>query len=193
MDSFEINKILGAVLGSCLMLLSLNIVANAVFAPHKPAKPGYDIAVAEKAPAGGPVAAPVAEVPIATRLASADLGRGEASAKKCIACHTFAKGEPNRVGPNLWGVLGRAKAGVPGFNYSAAMKGQKGNWTLEDLDVYLQSPRGMVPGTNMTFAGIPRGNERADLIAYLNSHSDNPQPLPKAADAGTAPTQQAAR
>ena len=95
MDSFELNKILGAVLGTCLVLLSLNIAASAVFTPHKPAKPGYDIAVAGRAPAGGkPGAAAAADEPIAELLASADVGRGETSAKKCVACHTFDKGGP---------------------------------------------------------------------------------------------------
>jgi cytochrome c len=191
MDSFELNKIMGAVLGTCLVLLSLNITANAIFAPHKPAKPGYDIAVQE-APAGGKPGAPAApEEPIAKLLASADAGRGEASAKKCIACHTFGKGEPNRVGPNLWGVVGRAKAAVAGFNYSAAMKAKGGNWTIEDLNTYLLNPKAMVPGTNMIFAGIPRATERADLLIFLNAKADNPAPLPKAADAGTAPHRQA--
>ena len=191
MDSFELNKILGAVLGTCLVLLSLNITANAIFAPHKPAKPGYDIAVQEAPAAGKPGAPAAPEEPIAKLLASADPGRGEASAKKCIACHTFGKGEPNRVGPNLWGVVGRAKASVPGFNYSAAMKAKGGNWTIEELNTYLTNPKAMVPGTNMTFAGIPRATERADLLTYINAKADNPAPLPKAADAGTAPGQQA--
>jgi cytochrome c len=191
MDSFELNKILGAVLGTCLVLLSLNITANAIFAPHKPAKPGYDIAVQEAPAAGKPGAPAAPEEPIAKLLASADPGRGEASAKKCIACHTFGKGEPNRVGPNLWGIVGRAKASVPGFNYSAAMKGKGGNWTIDELNDYLRNPKAMVPGTNMNFAGIPRANERADLLTYLNAKADNPAPLPKAADAGTAPGQQA--
>ena len=106
------------------------------------------------------------------------------AAKKCAACHTFGKGEPNRVGPNLWGVVGRPKASEAGFNYSAAMKAQKGNWTLDDLDNYLTNPKAMVPGTNMTFAGIPRGKERADLIAYLNAKSDKPVELPKQTAAG---------
>ena len=185
MDSFELNKIMGAVLGTCLVLLSLNITASAIFAPHKPAKPGYDIAVQEAAPAGKPGAPAAPEEPIAKLLASADAGRGEASAKKCIACHTFGKGEPNRVGPNLWGIVGRAKASVPGFNYSAAMKAKGGNWTIEELNTYLQNPKAMVPGTNMNFAGIPRATERADLLTYINSKADNPAPLPKAADAGT--------
>ena len=186
MDSFELNKILGAVLGCCLVLLSLNITANAIFAPHKPAKPGYDIAVQEAAPAGKPGAPDAPEEPIAKLLASADMGRGETSAKKCAACHTFGKGEPNRVGPNLYGIVGRAKAAVAGFNYSAAMKGKGGNWTIDELNAFLLNPKSVVPGTNMTFAGIPRATERADLLTFMNSKADNPAPLPKAADAGTS-------
>ena len=157
----------------------------------RPQKPGYDIAVPEQAASGAPSPAPAAEEPVAQRLASADVTRGENSAKKCAACHTFGKGEPNRVGPNLYGIIGRPKASEAGFNYSAAMKGQKGNWTFEDLDHYLLNPRTSVPGTNMTFAGIPRGSERADLLVYLNSKSDRPEPLPKVAE--PAPAAPAAR
>ena len=191
MDSFELNKILGAVLGTCLVLLALNITAGALFAPHTPEKPGYEIAVQEEHGAKPGEQAP-AEEPLPVRLASADVPRGETSSKKCAACHTFGKGEPNRVGPNLWGIVGRQKASEAGFNYSAAMKAQKGNWTLEDLDHYLANPRALVPGTNMTFAGIPRGKERADLLAFLNTKADNPAPLPKAAEAAPAPEKQAA-
>lgn len=185
MDSFELNKVLGAVLATCLVLLTLNITANALFAPHKPAKPGYDIAFQEATPAGKPAAPAEPEVPLAKLFATADAGRGEASAKKCAACHTFGKGEPNRVGPNLYGIVGRAKASVAGFNYSAAMKAKGGNWTLEELNAFVQNPKTSVPGTNMTFAGIPRATERADLITYMNSKSDSPVQLPKEADAGT--------
>ena len=119
------------------------------------------------------------------------MDKGANSAKKCAACHTFGKGEANRVGPNLWGVVGQQKASEAGFNYSAAMKAQKGNWTPEDLDVYLTNPKAMVPGTNMTFAGIPRGKERADVITYLNSKSDKPVELPKQAAAPAAEKQAA--
>ena len=192
MDSFELNKILGAVLGTCLALLSLNIAAGALFTAHPPEKPGYEIAVQEEHAGGKPGEQAPAEEPLPVRFASADVKKGEDSAKKCAACHTFGKGEPNRVGPNLWGVVGRPKASEAGFNYSAAMKAQKGNWTPEDLDVYLTNPRGMVPGTNMTFAGLPRGKERADVIAYLNSKSDSPVQFPKAAEGGAAPDKQAA-
>lgn len=190
MDSFELNKVLGAVLGTCLALLSLNIAAGALFTAHPPEKPGYEIAVKEEA-AGKPGEAAPAEVPLPVRFASADVARGESDAKKCQACHTFGKGEPNRVGPNLWGVVGRPKASEAGFNYSAAMKGQKGNWTPEDLDHFLTNPRTAVPGTAMTFAGLPRGKERADVITFLNTKSDKPVELPKQA-AAPAPEKQAA-
>jgi cytochrome c len=189
MDSFEVNKILGAILGTCLGVLSINIAAGAIFAPEKPAKPGYEIVVPEKAPSGQP-AEPQKQEPIEQLLAKADVGRGENAAKKCQACHTFTKGGRNLVGPNLWGVVGRPKASESGFNYSAALKAKGGTWTIDDLNQFIVNPRGYIPGTNMTFAGVQRGGERADVIAYLNSLSDNPAPLPKAAEAPGAPKSQ---
>jgi len=190
MDSFELNKVLGAVLGTCLILLSLNIAAGALFTAHEPEKPGYEIAVQEETAAKPGEQAP-AEEPLPQRLAEADVKRGESTTKVCSACHTFGKGEPNRVGPNLYGVVGRPKHSEAGFNYTAAMKGQTGNWTPEDLDKYLTNPRGVVPGTAMSFAGLPRGKQRADVIAYLNTKSDKPVEFPKAA-AAPAPEKQAA-
>jgi cytochrome c len=142
--------------------------------------------VQEHAPSGGQAAAPAAEEPIEKLLASADVGKGETAAKKCAACHTFGKGEPNRVGPNLYGVVGRPKGTEGGFEYSAGMKAKGGNWTFEDLNHFLTKPQAFVQGTKMSFAGLPRASERADVIAFLNSKSDSPQPLPKAADAGGA-------
>jgi cytochrome c len=186
MDSDEINKYLMAFLSTCLVLLSLNIAAGALFSPPKPAKPGYEIAVTEEPAKGGGPAAPAEQEPIGKLLASADPGRGETAARKCAACHTFGKGEPNKVGPNLWGIVGRQRASAPNFNYSAAMKAKGGNWTIDELNTYLINPKAMVPGTNMTFAGLPRGSERADVIAFLNTRADNPAPLPKAAEAAPA-------
>ena len=180
MDSFELNKILGAILGTCLVLLVLNFTANALFAAVPPAKPGFEIAVKEEA-GGAKEAAPAKEEPIEKLLASASVQKGEAAAKKCQACHTFAKGEPNRVGPNLWAVVGDHKGEGRGFNFSAGMKAKGGTWTDEDLNQFLTNPKGFVPGTAMGFAGIPKESERADVIAYLNSLSDSPQPLPTAA------------
>jgi len=182
MDSFELNKILGAVLGTCLVLLSLNIAANAIFAPHKPEKPGFDIAVPEQA-ATETAAKPEPAEPIAVRLANSDPKRGEAAAKQCASCHTFEKGGPNRVGPNLFGIVNRAKGSHEGFNFSAAMKGKGGNWTYEDLDQFLAAPKAFVPGTSMSFAGMTRPNQRADLINFLHTLADSPAPLPQAAEA----------
>src|SRR5438132_2003948 len=159
MDSFEVNKILGAILGTCLGVLSINIAAGAIFAPSKPAKPGYEIAVPEQKPGGEAKPAEQEQQPIAQLLANADPGRGENSAKKCAACHTFNKGGRPLVGPNLWGVVGRPKASEQGFNYSAALKAKGGNWSVDDLNQFITSPRTAVPGTNMTFAGVPRASE----------------------------------
>ena len=189
MDSFELNKILGAILGACLGLLTINIAAGAIFAPVKPAKPGYDIVVPEKQP-GGAAKPAEPEVPIEQLLAKASIEKGANSAKKCSACHNFTKGGPNLVGPDLWGIVGRPKGSVSGFNYSAALKAKGGNWTIDDLNQFIANPRGYIPGTNMTFAGIQRESERADVLVYLNSLSDNPAPLPKAAEAAPAPRAQ---
>jgi cytochrome c len=176
------------VLGTCLALLSLNIAAGAIFATHNPEKPGFEIAVQEQE-SGKPGEQAPADEPLPVRLASADAKRGQNDIKPCQACHTFGKGEPNRVGPNLYGVVGRPKHSEAGFNYSAAMKTQTGNWTPEELDKFLKNPRADVPGTAMTFAGLPRGKARADLITYLNSNSDKPVELPKEAAAPAAEKQ----
>ncbi len=185
MDSFELNKIMGAVLATCLGLLTLNIAAGAIFTPGKLEKPGYAIAVPDK-PGETETAKPEPAEPIAVRLASSDAGKGQAAAKQCAACHTFEKGGPNRVGPNLYGIVDRAKGQVAGFNYSAALKAKGGSWTYENLDAFLAAPKAYIPGTSMGYAGLTRGGQRADLINYLHTLSDSPVPLPKAADATPA-------
>lgn len=186
MNSFEINKILGAVLGTCLFLLAVHIASGAIFTPAAPAKPGYEIAVKEEQPASGGAAAPAKEVPIAQLLASASAQQGEQTAKVCLTCHNMGKGQGNKVGPDLYGVVGRAVASESGFNYSASLKAKGGTWTFDALNPWLANPRKDVPGTLMTFAGLPNEKQRADVIAYLNANSDSPQPLPKAADAAPA-------
>ena len=186
MDSFELNKILGAILGTCLMTLALNIGASAIFAPEKPAKPGYAIAV--KTPGEGEKpAAKQPEEPMEAMMASASIEKGQAIAKQCQACHTFEKGGPNRVGPNLWSIVGSPRGeNRGGFNFSATMRAKAGTWTFSELYQFLANPRGYIPGTAMTYAGLSRGQQRADVIAYLNSLSDSPLPIPKTAESAPA-------
>ena len=180
--NIETNKIAGAVFGSLLFVVGVNVIAGGLFAPHKPAVPGYDLPAPEEAAAGGGAAPAEPEQPLPVLLASADPAKGQSSAKKCAACHTFEKGGPNRVGPNLYGIVGEKKGeGKAGFNFSAAMKGKGGEWTFEDLNKFISNPKGFIPGTAMGFAGIQKDSERADVIAYLRTLSDKPVPLPTAA------------
>jgi cytochrome c len=180
MDSFEFNKIAGALLATCLALLALNFAAEAIFEPHHPAKPGFEIEVKQRPTAGGGEEAK-AEEPLGKLLASATVDRGQAATKACLACHNFQKGGPNGASaPNLYGIVGRARATAPGYTYSDAMKAKGGDWTVEDLNKFLANPKDVVPGTKMTYS-VPKASQRADVIAFLNSLADNPKPLPVAA------------
>ncbi|HEY5280925.1 MAG TPA: c-type cytochrome, partial [Pseudolabrys sp.] len=153
MNSFELNKVLGAVLGTCLILLALNIGSGALFAEHKPAKPGYVIAV-KTVNEGSKAEAKAPAKPIGVLLASANVDKGKSTARQCQACHTFEKGGPNRVGPNLYNIVederGKDRGG---FNFTSAMKQKGGTWTYDELNKFLTNPRGYIPGTAMTFAG----------------------------------------
>jgi cytochrome c len=180
MNTLETNKFAGALFGTLLFVVALNVIASGLFAPKKPAVPGYDLPVpAESAEAASSAPAAAAE-PLPVLLAKADPAKGQATAKKCTSCHSFEKGGPNKVGPDLYGIVGRPVASHEGFKYSAAIKAKGGNWTFEDLNAFITSPKTAVPGTAMAFAGIGQAQERADLLAYLRTLSENPEPLPAA-------------
>ncbi len=182
------NTIAGWVLAGGIVALGLTIVTGEYFRAERPESMGYAIeGVEAEGGAGG-----AAEKPIAFYLASADVAKGEAVFKKCAACHNADKGGPNALGPNLWGVLGKPHGHAAGFAYSDALKGVPGNWDWDGMSAWLKSPKAYAPGTKMTFAGLSKPEDRANLIAFLNSRSDSPLPLPAAPAEEAAPADAAA-
>ncbi len=182
MDFFEWNKIAGAVLFALLMAMGLGIFSDIIFHTEAPESPGIVIAVATQDGDEAEAEAPEAE-PIGVLLASADTGAGESAARKCIACHTFAEGDANKVGPNLWDIVAHPIGARDGYQYSDALiayAGEVGDWSYEALDAYLADPAGTVPKTKMAFAGLSDAAERANVIAYLRSLAAEPVPLPEA-------------
>ncbi len=180
MDDLAFNKIAGAVLGTLLFVMGLGIISNGLFAPNKPTKPGYELASAEPSAAVGEAAAPaIPDEPLPILLAKADPTKGQASAKACTACHSFDKGGAAKVGPALYGVVGRDKGSVAGFAYSEAMKGKGGKWDYDALNAFITNPKGYVSGTKMGYAGEKDGGKRANILAYLKNLSDAPIEFPK--------------
>jgi len=172
------NTVAGCVLASALFAMVLGKVSNALVHPHKLEKPA--IAVSDEAPTTAVAAAPAQELPpIGPKLAGANVEAGKAIfQKQCFTCHTVDKGGPNKVGPNLWGVVGRKKGSHAGFSYSSGMEAKGGDWTYEDINHMIFKPPAFIKGTKMAFAGLPKEQERADVIAFLRTMSDSPQPLP---------------
>lgn len=180
MDSFEWNKIIGAVLGTVIFIFVVRLVAEHVYEPEHPEKPGYVVEGVVETPAAGGAAAPVEE-PMpdwGTVLVSANVANGKSLEGRCSQCHDATKGGPNKIGPNLFAVVDRPRASHEGFAYSSAMKGKPGNWTYDELFKFLKSPAIDIPGTKMSFAGIRSAQDRIDLIAYLRSNADSPAPIP---------------
>lgn len=179
------NTIAGWVLGGGIAALGLSIASGMLFEAEAPeaGKQGYAIQGVESGDAGA-----VAAVPIATLLATADVAKGEAIFKKCVACHTIASGGANGIGPNLWATVGKPLASHAGFAYSDALKTKGGNWTFEAMNDWLANPKKYAPGNKMTFAGLGNPEERAAVILYLNSQGSNvPLPAAPAPEAAAAP------
>lgn len=175
--SLEGNKLMAAILTAGIIGAGSSVFAHILYSPHKLEEPVFVIEAAAT-PGAAPAAAEEAK-PIGVLLASANPDEGAKIAKKCAACHDFTKGGPNKVGPNLWGVVNRPIAEHEGFSYSAALSEKKGqNWDFDHLNHFLTSPKAYAAGTKMTFAGISKDAERADVIDYLRSLSDSPVPLP---------------
>src|ERR1700742_493045 len=190
MDSFEWNKIGGAVLATLIFVLVVKFSTETIFEVPKPAKPGYVVeGVSGEAAAGGQAAAPVEEAmpDFGTVLPTADAAAGQATSAKCQQCHDLSKGGPDKIGPNLWGVVGRPRASRPSFSYSTAMASDHGPWTFDKLFKFLKSPGAYVPGTKMSFVGLPRAQDRINLLAWLRTQSDSPLPIPAPQPAKAAP------
>jgi cytochrome c len=194
MDSFEWNKIAGAVLGTALFVMVVRIAGEAIYDVEKPAKPGYAVeGVVEDHGTAGP--AKPAEEPIpdfAAVIPAANVAAGEQIATRCVQCHTWNKGGPNKIGPNLFGIIGRARAGHAGFAYSPAMQKKGGAWSYEDLFRYIHQPAKFIPGNKMAFAGVPKPQDRINLIAFMRTWADSPAPLPPPKPAEPAPAAPAA-
>lgn len=178
MNAFELNKYAGAVLAALLLIFGTRTALEIAQSGHgKDFKPGFALPAPKEQPAAAaaaPAASAFSFAKVAEALPKASADNGQATFKKCATCHTIDKGGANRVGPNLWGVVGRKAGSHEGFAYSEGIKG-KGEWTLENLATFIHNPKAYVPSTKMVFAGIADAGEMADLLAYLRKQSDNPK------------------
>lgn len=185
MDTMEVNKIVAAILVAGIVFFLTGLIGDGLVHQTKPAKTAIAIQVAPETTTAE--AKPEEVPPIAPLLVKANEKDGEAFAKKvCAACHTFNKGGPAGVGPNLYGVVGGPHAHMQGFDYSSALKSKQGPWTYEELNEWLHKPSGYAPGTKMSFPGISNPQERANVIAFLRTDSDKPEPLPSAEEVAKA-------
>lgn len=178
MQTTDANKIAMSLLMVLLMTKGLGVFSSAIFAPPEEVKGGYALPSGVATAAAKPADAPK-EVPLPELLAKADATKGAADTKVCQSCHSFDKGGAAKVGPPLWGVVGRPKGSVAGFNYSDGMKAKGGNWTYEDINTFITKPSAYVAGTKMTYPGESDPAKRADILAYLKTDSDAPVDFPK--------------
>ena len=179
MDSFEINKIVAAVLMVALLIIGIGKLSNVIFHVEKPKTPGYAVEVEQATKVSSSTEKVVEEkVDIASLMAMGDIALGEKVFKKCAACHSIVKGGKNNIGPALYNVVGRKTGAVTDYKYSKALASYEKEWTFEELNGYLIKPAKWIKGTKMAFAGLRKEKDRASVIKYLNQNSDSPTPLP---------------
>ena len=180
MDSFEINKIVAAVLLVALLVIGIGKLSNIIFYVDKPEKPGYVVEVDQVSTSSTETSSETVEekIDIAALMAMGDVATGEKVFKKCAACHSIVKGGANNIGPALYNVVGRQVGVVSDYKYSKALSEHGKNWSFEELNGYLIKPAKWIKGTKMAFAGLRKEKDRASVILYLNENSDNPLPLP---------------
>ena len=180
MDSFEINKIVAAVLMVALLVIGIGKLTDIIFQVKKPETPGYVVEVEQVATTSTQITSEATQekIDIAALMALGDIATGEKVFKKCAACHSIVKGGKNNIGPALYNVVGRKVGAVGDYKYSKALSEYNKEWTLEELNGYLIKPAKWIKGTKMAFAGLRKEKDRASVIKYLNQNSDNPLPLP---------------
>ena len=180
MDSFEINKIVAAVLLVALLIIGIAKLSDLIFYVEKPKTPGYAVEVVQAVATSTTTSSEMAEekIDLSALMALGDLATGEKVFKKCAACHSIAKGGKNAIGPALYNVVSRKVGSVNDYKYSKALSEYGKKWTFEELNGYLIKPAKWIKGTKMAFAGLRKEKDRASVILYLNQNSDNPLPLP---------------
>ena len=180
MDSFELNKIIAAILMVALLIIGIGKLSNVIFHVEKPETPGYSVEVEQTTVASSETSSQATEdkIDIAALIAMGDIATGEKVFKKCAACHSIVKGGKNNIGPALYNVVGRDVGVISDYKYSKALAAYGKAWTFEELNGYLLKPAKWIKGTKMAFAGLRKEKDRASVILYLNQNSDNPLPLP---------------
>ena len=179
MDSFELNKIIAAILMVALLVIGLGKIADGVFYVKKPKNPGYQVEVESQLTSEISQTAEVVEkIDIGAFMMLGDAASGEKIFKKCAACHSINKGGKNKIGPALYNVVGRTVGGLDDYKYSKTLASYGKQWTFEELNGFLQKPASYLKGTKMSYAGLRKEKDRASIIKYLNQNSDNPKLLP---------------
>jgi len=175
MDSFEINKIVAAILVVVLMVIGIDKLSDVIFYVDKPETPGYVVEVKQVSTASSTTEN---KIDIIALMAMGDIASGKKLFKKCISCHSIVKGGKNKIGPALYNVVGRKVGGVADYKYSKALAAYEKEWTFEELNGFLTKPAKWIKGTKMAYAGLKKEEDRASIIKYLNQNSDSPLPLP---------------